>query len=280
MPRADAPHDTHCFAQLADGECHFRIDGPARGRTVLMLHGATVPHWEFDRLVPFLNAAGLRTIRPDFYGHGHSARPRTRYGHALFVRQALSLLDALEMQSPVDLLGHSLGAAIAARLAVAAPARIRRVILGAPLVDYMENVPATRYLRWPLLGEALTHGYVVPMLRRRRARNYAPIEDGRFVGKFMRQLELPGFGRALLSMFRSGALGDQRDAYEALGKANPPLLVLRGTEDPICPPVQLARLRDWLPAARCVEVEGTGHAFMLTHPERVAPLIAGFIAGD
>jgi len=29
-----------------------------------------------------------------------------------------------------------------------------------------------------------------------------------------------------------------------------------------------------------VELEGTGHAFMLTHPERAAPLVVGFIAGD
>lgn len=243
-----------------------------------MLHGATVPHWEFDRVVPLLTAAGLRTIRPDFYGHGYSARPRTRYTHALFVRQALHLLDALRVEGRIAVLGHSLGAAIAARLAATAPGRVDRVVLGAPLVDYVENVPSARLLRWPLLGEALMHGYVVPMLRRRRARNYRPIEDGRFVGKFMQQLELPGFGRALLSMFRSGALGDQRDAYEALGSANSRLLILRGREDPICPPAQLARLRDWLPTARAVEIDDTAHAFMLTHPERVAPLLIDFLA--
>jgi pimeloyl-ACP methyl ester carboxylesterase len=280
MSPASAPVDAHRFCRLTDGVCHFRVDGPVDGPPLLMLHGATVPHWEFDRLAPLLNAAGLRTIRPDLYGHGYSDRPRTDYVHGLFVRQALELLAALEVVGPVRLLGHSLGAAIAARIVLAAPGLVSRMVLGAPLVDYTENVAAARLLALPLLGESLMHCYVVPMLARRRARNYRLIEDGRFVAKFRRQLARPGFGRALLSMFRCGALGAQGDAYRALAGRSPPLLVLRGAEDRICPPAQFARLRAWLPGAAFQEMEGTGHAFMLTHPERVAPLLLDFLLRD
>ncbi|MEQ8660979.1 MAG: alpha/beta hydrolase, partial [Gammaproteobacteria bacterium] len=56
---------TGAFAALSDGHCHYADEGPRDGRVVLLIHGATVPGWEFDRLVPYLHAAGLRTLRAD-----------------------------------------------------------------------------------------------------------------------------------------------------------------------------------------------------------------------
>ena len=120
LPQADE------FVRLRDGNCHYRIDGPQAGPIILLLHGATVAAWEFERLVPMLSAAGYRTIRADLFGHGYSDRPRARYAHALFVRQLLDLLDVLTPTAPVHLLGHSLGAALAARLVCAQPQRFRR----------------------------------------------------------------------------------------------------------------------------------------------------------
>ena len=265
---------------LPAGLCYFKLDGPPTGRLVMCLHGATVAHWEFDRLVPLLHDAGLRTLRFDFYGHGDSARPRTRYTQALFVQQALALLNALQIEAPVTLLGHSLGAAVAARLLLAAPGRFDRAVLGAPLVNYLENVPAGRLLRWPVVGEALVYGYVLPMLRRRRARRYGPIEDGRFVGKFMRQLAQPGFGRAVLSLFRSGTLGDQLASYRALEPLPHPLLVLRGEEDTVCSASQIERLREMLPRAGYERLGATGHAMMLSDPEPVAATLLPFLLRD
>ena len=80
------------------------------------------------------------------------------------------------------------------------------------------------------------------MLKRRRRQKYAPTEGGRFIGAFMTQLRLP-VPRALLSMFRNGALGPQLDAYRALAAHDVPALVLRGSEDPILSRAQVALLR-------------------------------------
>ena len=166
------------------------------------------------------------------------------------------------------------------KLFLAAPARFDRAVLGAPLINYLENVPAGRLLRWPVLGEALVYGYVLPMLKRRRARRYGPIEDGRFVGKFRHQLAVPGFGRALLSMFRSGALGNQLAAYRALQLLPQPLRVLRGEEDTICSAAQIERLRACLPRAHYASLATTGHAMMLSDPEHVATRLLPFLTGE
>lgn len=63
------------YARLSDGRCHYRIDASSTGRPLLLIHGATMGCWQFDRVVPHLAAAGLRAIRLDLYGHGYSDRP-------------------------------------------------------------------------------------------------------------------------------------------------------------------------------------------------------------
>lgn len=63
------------------------------------------------------------------------------------------------------------------------------------------------------------------------------------------QFLLPGFGRSLLSLMRSGTLGDQRDCYRALGRLSTPVLLLRGSEDVIVRADQVATTAALVPHA-------------------------------
>jgi len=192
------PH-AHYFAELAAGRCHYRVDGPANGITLVMIHGATVPAWQFDRLVPLLNRAGILTVRLDLFGHGYSARPAVVHDYTLFTRQVFGLLDYVGLEGEMQLLGHSMGSVVAARLLLTSPSRFGSLVMIAPMLDFLGDRKALRLLRVPLLGEALMHGYVIPMLVRRRASRYRNIPDGDFVEMFCDQLRLPG-GRALIAL--------------------------------------------------------------------------------
>src|SRR5262249_38932915 len=160
----------------------------------------------------------------------------------------------LDLPNEIDLFGYSLGAAIGARLVQASPRRFGSVILAAPLLDFFANQPSARLLLLPVVGELLMDGYVVPMLVRRRTRHYRDIEDGRFVRLFKNQLQLPGFGRSLLSLVRSGALADQRQAYAGLHGLENRMLLLRGSEDPIFTPSQMEIIKRLAPGAQCREI--------------------------
>jgi pimeloyl-ACP methyl ester carboxylesterase len=263
--------------RLSDGTCYCRLSGPPQGPVLLMIHGATVPGWEFDRLVPFLNRAGFRTLAPDLFGHGYSDRPRVAYDYSLFTRQMAELLDVLSLDSDVHLFGHSMGAAVASRLVLQDPGRFGRLVLAAPLVDFTSNTASTRFLTPPLLGELMMSACVKPLLMRRRRLRYQSIEDGRWVGKFREQIQIPGFGRALLSMFRSGTLGNQLDIYAEIERYAPVALVLRGNEDTIVSREQWLQMQDRLPSAEYREIHGTPHAFIITHPELLAPPIIDFL---
>lgn len=269
--------NAHHFVELSAGKCHYRIEGPATGKTLVLIHGATVPFWEFDRLVPILNRQGIRTIRLDLFGHGYSDRPDVAHGSALFTRQVVELLDCLGVTDGVDLLGHSLGCAIAARLILADPGRFHSLVMTAPVLNFLQSNPAARLLHVPLLGELLMESYVVSMLVRRRTHRYRDIQDGRFVQMFRDQLSVPGFGRSLLSLLRGDALGDQRACYGALNALPNPILVLGADGDQIALPAHMDILRGLLPGAQYQDIANAEHSMILTHPEHVALHVKRFV---
>lgn len=270
--------NAHRFVELSAGKCHYRVEGPATGKTLVLIHGATVPFWEFDRLVPLLNRQGIRTIRLDLFGHGYSDRPDVAHESALFTQQVAELLDYLGVADGINLLGHSLGCAIAARLVLADPGRFHSLMMTAPVLDFLQTNPATRLLRVPLLGELLMESYVVPMLVRRRTHRYRNIQEGRFIQMFRDQLTVPGFGRSLLSLLRGDALGDQRICYSALNTLANPILILGADGDQVAIPAHINILRSLLPNAEYQEIANAEHAMILTHPEQVALHVERFVS--
>lgn len=268
------------FVELSGGACHYRLSGAVDAPLILMIHGATVPGWEFDRLVPLLNKSGFQTLVPDLYGHGLSARPKRQYDYDLFTCQIEELLRALSIDKPIHLFGHSMGAAIAARLVNQHPDRFTRVILAAPLLNFTTRLSYAMILALPLLGELIMSIYIKPMLRRRRRKRYESIEDGRWVPMFMEHISRRGTGRAILSLFRSGTLGDQSYCYAELQQHPHEVMILRGSEDMIINSQQLTELRQILSRARYVEIEQTPHAFVLTDPELLEPHISQFFSNE
>jgi pimeloyl-ACP methyl ester carboxylesterase len=96
---------------------------------LLALHGWLDNAGSFARLAPLL-ARRFHLIALDLPGHGHSDHlPADASYHYLdYVQAVLAAIDALGL-SRCSLLGHSLGAGIAALVAAAAPERIERLLL-------------------------------------------------------------------------------------------------------------------------------------------------------
>lgn len=105
-------------------------DGPP----VLLLHGFasdTGHEWQQPGTWRLLADAGYRCIGLDARGHGRSAKPRqpAAYADDAMARDAICLLDHLALRQAA-IAGYSMGAAVALRVALRAPARVRCLILG------------------------------------------------------------------------------------------------------------------------------------------------------
>jgi pimeloyl-ACP methyl ester carboxylesterase len=137
---------------------HYRVVGA--GPPLLVLHGYTDRR---DPLLPLALALGTsrRVVLLDQRGFGMSGKPMeaSQYGTA-FVDDVVALLDGLRL-GRVDVLGHGVGALVAAKLAATHPERVRRAVLvGAPL--YPDSARLSRVVA-PALA-ALGRGAEVPTL--------------------------------------------------------------------------------------------------------------------
>lgn len=106
----------------------------------LLLHG-TGGHWEtFSALIPDLYRDHF-VIAIDMVGNGFSDKPDIPWTTFLYAEHALAVLDHFGVEK-ADLIGSSLGAWVAARIALQSPERTRKVILMSPagLVASADNM--------------------------------------------------------------------------------------------------------------------------------------------
>lgn len=126
------------------------LHGPATAPPVIALHGWLDNANSFARVLPLLS--GLRVLALDLAGHGLSGhRPAGgMYSHWEYARDVLEVAGQLGWER-FSLLGHSMGAIVAAQLAAAMPERVERLVLVEGVVppDTPPADPAQR------LGKAL-----------------------------------------------------------------------------------------------------------------------------
>lgn len=244
---------------------------------LVLVHGATVPHWAFDLLAPRLHAAGVRTLRFDLFGHGLSDRPNLEYTLDLFAQQTVELVETIGFPRPAAILGHSVGGAIVARAAILRPDLIDRIALVAPMLDFGATTHWAPAFRLPGIGEALMRFVGVPALVRRRRKKYAAIGQSQLIDRFVEEVSYAGFWQALLSMVRSETLGDQSARYAALRDRARDVLVISGQDDTVIPAVDAARICALMPACRHVEIAGAEHNLLLTHAADVAAALRPFL---
>jgi 3-oxoadipate enol-lactonase len=104
------------------------------GPPLLLIHGlgSSGDDWAFQR-EDFARSHTL--ILPDLRGSGRSAKPAGPYSIAQFATDLWALLDVLGIMY-TDILGFSLGGAVALEMALTCPARTRRLILCNALANY------------------------------------------------------------------------------------------------------------------------------------------------
>ena len=116
------------LVRLSHGFTHYILEEPNQPETskvahlplVVLVHGFVGSSSYFEYLKDELLLAGRRVLRFDLYGRGHSD-PCTHTPHTemLFAGQLAELLFALgfNYDEPIDVLGYSMGAVVAAKFA-------------------------------------------------------------------------------------------------------------------------------------------------------------------
>jgi len=252
----------------ADGvRLHVREAGPQGAPGILLIHGASSNLLELwgplaDEFSPL-----HRVIAYDRPGMGHSARAK-RDAHTL-ASQARCAARVLEQASvgPALIVAHSLGSAVALRLALDHPHLVSGLVLVAPACNPYPGKPAwwARLSAAPVLGDIFC-GLLVPWL--------GPVMSGQSVANNFWPAPAPVnyFETAGVPLifrpraFRASALdvcasnrefGAQHGRY---GDLLTPAVIITAEKDRIVSPKRHARaLASTLPAAELVIAPDTGH---------------------
>jgi pimeloyl-ACP methyl ester carboxylesterase len=267
---------TGSYAKLGDGVTHYETFGPPTAPVVVLVHGFSVPYYIWDSTVTPLRNAGYRVIRYDMYGRGYSDRPAVTYDSALFVRQLDQLLTALDVRTPVHLVGVSMGGWVTSSYVLAHRDRVRSLTLVDPVA---RTSSVDGVARVPIVGPLLWQATAVPKMAAGQLGDFVhperfPDWDDRYVP----QTRFKGFGRALLSTRRAMSTVDYDTLYGRVSRTGLPVLLVWGTEDATVPIGLSTRVRVAIPRLRFLPVDSAGHLPIVERASVVNRVLLRFLA--
>jgi pimeloyl-ACP methyl ester carboxylesterase len=261
--------------------------GPA-DRALLVIHGG--PDWDHSYLREPLDqlAATHRVIWPDLRGCGRSSigLPDHEYNADAVAADLIALLDALDLPH-VDLLGFSTGGMFAQRLTLAAPHRIRRLIIASSSIP---PVPEDAYDHWPEVaamhaaGSALWAGNpeLTPELTRAHAVAEIPASVWRRESREQchRRIDAVRFTAEWARPWVAGTLPPIRpdNSLERLAALNIPILLLHGRQDTTFPAHLAEHTAEHIDSARAVILDQAGHLAHIDQPAAWLSAIAEFLS--
>ena len=254
----------------------LRLIDTGNGTPVVFIHGfgASIYGWRYQ--LPPTVTAGYRVVAFDNRGFGFSDKPAHGYTNAAYAHLVVSLLDSLGIASAV-LVGHSMGGAIAAEVALTYPDRVRGLVL-IDAAGYGVRWPGVLKLaRWPQVGAVVTRfraRWITGRILRSTFADPSKVTEAD-VDQYYAPVPDPAYGRALrgvLREFRFDTLSGGR-----LGGVLAPTLILWGDADRWIPLRDGTRFARDLPRSEFVVVAHTGHDAADESPEQVNRQLLGFL---
>ena len=94
--------------------------------TYVLIHGAWLGAWCWERVIPLLESAGNRVIAPDLPGHGEDDTRPAAVTAGAYVDAVTRIVT--RQDGPVILAGHSMSGMVISQVAERAPERIRLLV--------------------------------------------------------------------------------------------------------------------------------------------------------
>ncbi len=267
----DAAGDTDPQPLMIDVDGHrirYLALGQGEAPPLVLIHGfgGDLNNWLFNQL---LLADGRRVVALDLPGHGGSGKTLEACDSAAFADVVIRFLEVLDVPE-VHLAGHSLGGAVALRMALDQPRRVRSLSLIASVG----------------LGPEINMEYVRGFINAGRRKDLKPVVQLLFADPALVSRELlddllkfkrlDGVTQLLTRIADSVFTGGVQSVVlrDRLARLEMPVQVIWGAEDRIIPARHAQGLTD---AVRVRVLEGAGHMVHMEQAAQVNRLLEEFL---
>ncbi|ABE40988.1 alpha/beta hydrolase fold [Rhodopseudomonas palustris BisB5] len=274
---ADWPHrESSRFVEAGGFRWHIQQMGPVDAPALLLVHGTGAASHSWRGLAPLL-VRHFRVTAPDLPGHGFTQSPRAhRLSLPGMAADLGALLQVLNV-SPEIVVGHSAGAAIAARMCLDGAISPRLLVsLNGAFLPY--GGPAANF--FSPLAKMLVLNPLVPGLFAWQAGGRGAVE--RLIGNTGSSIDPAGiklYGKLVgnsghvAAALRMMANWDLEPLLRALPGLKPQLLLVAAEGDRAIPPSVARKVQEIQPKAVIERIPGLGHLAHEERPQLVADLI-------
>lgn len=230
----------------------IRYDIQGDGPWVVLAHSLATDLTMWDDNLAAL-APHFRVLRFDMRGHGGSDAPEGPYDFVMLTADVLGLLDALGVER-AHFCGISMGGMIAQHVALAAPARIDKLVL----VSTTSGYPSGPRAMWAERIDGVRRNGIEPIVQPTLERWFtAPYREAHpevmtRIGKLIRATPPAGYigsGQAIAALDLTGRLPALRC----------PTLVVAGTDDAGTPPTMGRTIAERIPGALFEAIPSSSH---------------------
>lgn len=262
------------------------IDAGA-GAVVVLVHGQPGAGGDWSALAALLSK-DHRVLAPDRPGWGGD--PRAATGLKANAEALEELLRAVDVKSPVTVVGHSLGGGVALELALSHPGRVGALVLIGSVGVAGALSGFDRLLAVPMVGDGILRAGTAALWRGlTTAKRYSQRHPGASVAKKVAaistlQSAIGSEGRPMVGRARRSFLVEQRallaetpQLEDSLRQIAVPTAVVTGASDRIVPLGAARALAARLPNAELFIMPG-GHLLPFEKPEQIADLVRRYAA--
>ncbi|MEO1641895.1 MAG: alpha/beta hydrolase [Pseudomonadota bacterium] len=275
------------FVSVNGSDVHV-ISAGDDGPLVLMIHGASANAYEFTYTLAPRLSDGHRVLMADRPGHGYSERPDEAETLGIQAAQMAGVLDAIAPGERAVIVGHSFGGAVALRLALDHPEKVKGLVLLAPVShDWGGGGEAwyNRYAGAPLIGPIFSQ--VVPIVGPAQVKSGVngvfspkPAPDTYYENSAIGLLFRPPAFRANAKDVNAlrEEMAAQEDRYPNI---DAPIVVFSGAQDTvISPPLHVGKLKHQVEGLQLVRLPDGGHMPHHAYGKEAAEAIRLIAAGQ
>ena len=253
-----------------EGFLDYPIVNCGNGEPILFLHGFDSSFLEFRRIIPKLKT-NFKIIIPDLFGFGFSPRMAgINYTPQSLIQNLLDLLDELNLNKNLKIVGASMGGSVALTLSEQIPKNIQKMILLSPAGLFGE--PKIIPFPFNQIGAAFLG---TPFVRKNLCRQAFAYPD-KSVGKKEEQiaslhLGCKGWRNSLASFAKSGGFGGTRKYIKHI-----PTKIVCGENDRILGKPEIDKIGK-INNINSINLKNCGHLPHLDLPCITAKIIEDFL---